>query len=155
MKKVEALDDVERDIRKNYARFYWSEDSTTIMLEDPKVPYIEPAKLLKRFKKAKRYVWMVTIDGSSQGVYENAASSCLFSTERDALDFVRGQLSDIVADNILGCMCLSFDILGAAIEKHCKWFGEHEAQFRDGDSVTDFKIEKVVVPEYRRERRKK
>lgn len=98
---------------------------------------------------------MVTEDGASQGFYENAASACLFATEDEAIDFVKEELAEIVADNILGGMVLSFEILGEAIEKHCKWFGKHEAQFRDGDSVTDFKIERVAVPEPPKKKRRK
>jgi len=110
---------------------------------------------MKKARKARRHVWMVTIDGSSQGVYENAASSCLFATEDEATDFVKGQLTEIVVDNILGGIVLPFEVLGAAIEKHCKWFGKYEAQFRDGDSVTDFKIERTAVPDPPNKKRRK
>lgn len=105
---------------------------------------------MKKARKA-RHVWMVTTDGSSQGVYENAASACLFATEEEATDFVKEELSDIVSDNILGGMVPPFEIL----DKHCKWFGKHEAQFRDGDSVTDFRIERVAVPGPPKKKRRK
>ena len=151
----ETLEHIERDIRENYATCYYCEDSRTNSGEVPKEVVVEPAKLLDRFEKAKRYVWMVTIDGSSYGVYENAASACLFATEKEAIDYVNEQLAEIVVDNVLCGIVLSFEVIGAAIEKHCKWFGKYEAQFRDGDSVTDFKIERTAVPNPPKKKRRK
>lgn len=29
---------------------------------------------------------------------------------------------------------------------HCTWFGEHEAQFRNGDAIADYTIAKMSLP---------
>ena len=58
MQRRETLEAIERDIRKNYAKCYWSEDSRTKSGSVPKEVVVEPENLLERFKKAKRYVWM-------------------------------------------------------------------------------------------------
>lgn len=156
MARKETLEDVEKDIRKNYAKLYWSEDSHTIMLEMPKEPFVEPAKLLERFKKAKRYVWMVVANGTSHGEYEgNSASACLFATEKEAIDYVKSEIVDMVLNTeLLGCD-YDDERLEEVVSQQSEWFGDHEAQFRDLGSIADWRIEKVAVPEPPARRKRK
>ena len=147
MARRETLEDVERDIRKNYATCYWSEDSRTNSGEIPKEVVVEPAKLLERFEKAKRYVWMVVANGTYHGEYEgNSASACLFSTEKEAIEYVKSEIVDMVLNTeLLGC-AYDEERLDEVVRDKSEWFGKHEAQFRDHGSIADWRIEKVAVP---------
>jgi len=147
MARRETLEDVERDIRKNYATCYWSEDSRTKSGGIPKEVVIEPEKLLERFKKARRYVWMVTANGTSHGEYEgNSASACLFATEKEAIEYVKSEIADMVLNTeLLGCD-YDDERLDEVVRDKSEWFGKHEAQFRDLGSIADWRIEKVAVP---------
>lgn len=156
MKRRETLEDVESDIRNNYATCYWSEDSRTKSGDIPKDVVVEPAKLLERFKKAKRYVWMVVANGTSHGEYEgNSASACLFATEKEAIEYVKSEIVDMVLNTeLLGCD-YDDERLDEVVRDKSEWFGKHEAQFRDLGSIADWRIEKVAVPvPPERERRK-
>lgn len=147
MARKETLEDIEKDIRKNYATCYWSEDSRTNSGEVPNEVVVEPAKLLERFKKAKRYVWMVVANGTSHGEYEgNSASACLFATEKEAIEYVKSEIVDMVLNTeLMGCD-YDDERLDEVVKDKSKWFGRHEAQFRDLGSIADWRIEKVAVP---------
>ena len=90
---------------------------------------------------------MVTADGTSYGEYENAAESCLFATEKEAIKHVRRSLEDDVVNGVLCETGYTDEKLKEEVARTCKWFGRHEAQFRNGTAITDYKIEKVLVPE--------
>jgi hypothetical protein len=91
---------------------------------------------------------MVTIDGTSHGSYENCAFSCLFSTAEDAVDFVKKDLEESVANTVFAGADYSAFEIECAVEKYCEWFVDGEsAQFMYGDSVKDYKIERMWVPE--------
>lgn len=95
----------------------------------------------------KRYIWMVTIEGSSQGDYENNASSCLFDSYADAKRFVNDDIREcILRDKIVNPNAYSESEMREAIRENVEWFGGRQAQYRDCGSVTDWKIEKVAVP---------
>ena len=103
---------------------------------------------LSRKTKEKRYIWMVTIDGSSQGDYENNASSCLFDSYADAKRFVEDDIREcILNDKIVNPSTYSESEMREAIRDNVEWFGGgRQAQYRDCGSVTDWKIEKVAMP---------
>lgn len=147
MQRRETLEAVERDIRENYATIYMSEDFRTESGEIPKEVVVEPAKLLERFEKAKRYVWMVIANGTSHGEYEgNSASACLFATEKEAIEYVKSEIVDMVLHTeLLGCD-YDDERLDEVVRDKSEWFGKHEAQFRDLGSIADWRIEKVAVP---------
>lgn len=92
------------------------------------------------------FVWSVTSDGTSHGEYENGASTTLFATEADAKAFVCSDLSDQVANGIFAGRSYTDEELKKEIEAHCKWFGDTEAQFRNGNAIADYKIERMVLP---------
>lgn len=143
----ETIESIKRDIRKNYATCYWSEDSRTNSGEIPKEVVVEPAKLLERFEKAKRYVWMVVANGTSNGEYEwNSASACLFATEKEAIEYVKSEIVDMVLrTELLGCD-YDDERLDEVVRDKSEWFGKHEAQFRVRGSIAEWRIEKVAVP---------
>lgn len=144
----ETIESIKRDIRENYATCYWSEDSRTKSGEIPKEVVVEPAKLLERFEKAKRYVWMVVANGTSHGEYEgNSASACLFATEKEAIEYVKSEIVDMVLNTELQGCDSDDERLDEIVERQSEWFGKHEAQFRDLGSIADWCIEKVAVPE--------
>ncbi len=147
MKRRETLEDVERDIRKNYATCYWSEDSRTKSGGIPKEVVIEPEKLLERFEKARRYVWMVIANGTSHGEYEgNSASASLFATEKEAIEYIKSEIVDMVINTeLLGCD-YDDERIEEVVRDKSEWFGRHEAQFRARGSIADWRIEKVAVP---------
>lgn len=147
MARRETLEDVERDIRKKYATCYWSEDSRTKSGGIPKEVVIEPAKLLERFKNARRYVWMVIANGTSHGEYEgNSASASLFATEKEAIEYIKSEIVDMVINTeLLGCD-YDDERLEEVVRDKSEWFGRHEAQFRARGSIADWRIEKVAVP---------
>lgn len=143
----ETIEAVERDIKKNYAKRYFSNRGLTEDSRVPDVIYIEPAKLLERFEKAKRYVWMVVANGTSHGEYEgNSASACLFATEKEAIEYVKSEIVDMVLNTeLLGCD-YDDELLDEVVRDKSEWFGKHEAQFRARGSIADWRIEKVAVP---------
>lgn len=154
--KKETIESIERDIRKNYATCYWSEDSRTNSGEVPKEVVVEPAKLLERFEKAKRYVWMVIANGTSHGEYEgNSASASLFATEKEAIEYVKSEIVEMVLHTELQGCDYDDERLDEAVRDHSEWFGDHEAQFRDLGSIADWRIEKVPVPEPAKMRRRR
>lgn len=93
------------------------------------------------------YVYMVTIDGTSHGDYENCASSCLFSTAEEAVDFVREDLAECVANTVFAGADYSDVEIECAAGKYCEWFDGKSARFRYGDCIADYKIERTAVPE--------
>ena len=92
------------------------------------------------------YVYMVTIDGTSHGDYENCAYSRLFSTADEAVDFVRKDLEECVANTVFVGAKYSDAEIACAIEKYCRFYGKY-VQFRYRDAVMDYKIERTAVPE--------
>lgn len=93
------------------------------------------------------YVYMVTVDGTSHGDYENCASSCLFSTSEEAVAYVKDDLTECVINTVFTGVPYNDTELECAVEKYCTWYDGKSAQFRYGDCVTDYKIERVAVPE--------
>lgn len=91
-------------------------------------------------------VWSVTSDGTSHGYYENGANTTLFATESDAIDFVRAELVDQVVNGLFTGKSPNNEEIEREVSSHCTWFGEHEAQFRNGDAIADYKIEKMSIP---------
>lgn len=91
-------------------------------------------------------VWAVTSDGTSHGDYENGASTTLFATESDARDFVRAELADQIVNGFFTGESPTKEEIEREVAAHCTWFGEHEAQFRNGDAIADYKIEKMSLP---------
>lgn len=91
-------------------------------------------------------VWAVTSDGTSHGDYENGASTTLFATEADARAFVQAELSDQVVNGIFTGQSPTKDEIEREVAAHCTWFGEHEAQFRNGDAIADYTIAKMSLP---------
>lgn len=147
-----AIDRLRKHVRMNFAKCYWSEHSLT---EDgciPKEHCIEPAKFLERTIKALRrdepkYLWMVTQDGSYDGDYENCASSILFLTDEEAIEFVKECIRECVLnDKLVNVTDLDEEAVKEAIADHVEWFGTYVAQYRDDGSVTDWKIERVPMP---------
>ena len=91
-------------------------------------------------------LWMLTIDGTSSGEYENAAESILFKTYDEAETFVRTDFLSNVTNRYIGSGEVTEDDISAKIEETCHWHGLYEAQYRDGNAITDYKIEKVKIP---------
>ena len=91
-------------------------------------------------------IWMLTIDGTSNGEYENAATALLFKTYEEAERYVEDSFRDNVVNRSFSGEDYTADQLAAKIEETCKWYDETEAQYRDGESIADYKIEKVKIP---------
>jgi hypothetical protein len=152
--KKETLAELRDRVRKNFALCYWNEDSLTEDGGIPKEHTIEPIKFLERVVNAcrcdsekERVVWMVTIEGSSHGDYENNASSCLFGSLAEARKFVKEDIREcILQDKIVDPNMYKESEMREAIRDNVRWFGRYKAQYRDCGSVTDWKIEKVAVP---------
>ena len=88
-------------------------------------------------------IWMLTIDGTSDGSYENCANSLLFKTYEDAKEFVeRDFIDDVVNDFGLE----DKKEIADKVSETCEWYGPKSAQFRHGDTITDYKIEIVSIP---------
>ena len=156
MARRETLEDVERDIRKNYATSYMSEDFRTESGDVPREFTVRPEKLLERLKKARRYVWMVIANGTSHGEYEgNSASATLFATEKEAVEYVKSEIVEMVLHTELQGCDYDDERLDESVRDHSEWFGDHEAQFRDLGSIADWRIERVPVPEPAKRRRRK
>ncbi len=155
MSSSETIGDIRSDVKKHYAKFYWSEDGLTEDGDIPTEKTIEPAEFLERVAKAcrrrsakrKKRVWMVTIDGSSHGDYENNANSILFATFEEAKKFVEEDIQDLVVNGPLMGKNYTDEELEQEIRDHATWYGSYEVQYRDLGSVTDYKIEPVLVPE--------
>lgn len=94
---------------------------------------------------------MLTVDGTSDGTYQNSAYSLLFKTIGEAEDFVKGNLA-VQVENANSDRELTEDEISAEIKKCCEWYGDPEqddyvtAQFRCGDAVVDYKIEEIAIP---------
>lgn len=83
--------------------------------------------------------YLVILDGTSSGFYEHGASACVFSTYYEARAFVESELRR----NAEACGLTEEEEHNA-----CSWDGEYTARFRYGpDVVSDFKIEKMKMPE--------
>lgn len=96
----------------------------------------------------KRYVWMVVSDGTCYGEYENAASACLFATEEEAISHVESSLREDVVNGVACETGMTDEQLEKEVQEKCKWYGNHEAQFRSGHgAITDYRIERLLVPE--------
>ena len=91
-------------------------------------------------------VFMLTIDGTSTGEYENRAFSLLFKTKEEAENYVDSDFITQVVNARIVPDGGSADDISRAIEDNCKWFGENEAQFRYGNRIRDYKIEKTSIP---------
>ena len=91
-------------------------------------------------------VYMLIMDGTSYGEYENSATALLFKTYEEAEQFVEDSFRDNVINKSFVGEDYTADQLAAKIEETCKWYGETEAQYRDGDTIADYKIEKVKIP---------
>lgn len=90
-------------------------------------------------------IWMLTIDGTSSGEYENSAYSMLFKTKEEAEDYVD---SDFITQVVNAGIAEDGgeDAIAKAIEEHCTWHDEWSASFKYGDARTDYKIESIGVP---------
>ena len=89
-------------------------------------------------------IWMVVIDGTSDGYYENCATACLFKSYDDARAYVeRDFIDDVqsVADHEL-----NQEETEEMIADTCTWHDEFHAQFAVRDVRTDYRIEKVPDP---------
>ena len=91
-------------------------------------------------------IFMLTIDGTSSGEYENRAFSLLFKTKEEAEYYVDSDFITQVVNAGIVPDGGSADDISKAIEDNCKWFDEDEAQFRYGNTIRDYKIEKTSIP---------
>lgn len=91
-------------------------------------------------------IFMLTIDGTSSGEYENAALSLLFKTREEAEEYVDSDFIDQVVNAGIVPDGGSADDISAAIEKYCTWHDENTAQFRYGDAIRDYEISDVGFP---------
>ena len=94
-----------------------------------------------------RSIWIVITDGTSDGDYENAAGACLFATEDEAIEYVSRSLEEDVVNGVACETGFTDEKLKKEVTRCCKWYGNHEAQFRHANAITDYKIERVPVPE--------
>lgn len=94
---------------------------------------------------------LLTVDGTSDGRYQNSAYALLFKTVDEAEQYVE---SDFITNvvNANSDREMTADEISAEIEKCCEWYGDPDtdpyatAQFRCGDAIVDYKIEKVGIP---------
>ena len=70
----------------------------------------------------------------------------LFQQFTDARDFVRAELVDQIINGFFTGKSPTKEEIEREVAAHCTWFGEHEAQFRNGDAIADYKIEKMSLP---------
>lgn len=89
---------------------------------------------------------MVITDGTSYGDYENAADACLFDTEEEAVLHVERSLREDVVNGVTCETGMTDEQLEKEVHDKCKWYGNHEAQFRSGHgAITDYRIEKFTL----------
>ena len=91
-----------------------------------------------------QYVYMLTIDGTSNGEYENGATALLFKNHDEAVEYVNLDFIDCVVTTIDAE--LTDEEISAKIQETCKWYENDTAQFRYRDTIVDYKIEKVKIP---------
>lgn len=91
-------------------------------------------------------IFMLTIDGTSSGEYENGATSILFKTKDEVREWVDSDFIEQVVNARIVPDGGSTDDISKAIEDNCKWFDENEAQFRYGNTIRDYKIQEVDIP---------
>lgn len=92
-------------------------------------------------------IFMVTIDGTSDGEYENCACSVLFKTKEEAVNYVNADfIDDIINDGIVA-EDADHSTIDGALQEHCTWWSEWSASYKWGKARTDYKIEEVGIPE--------
>lgn len=91
-----------------------------------------------------QYVYMLTIDGTCDGDYANAATALLFKSHDEAVEYVNRDFIDCVVTAI--DTELTDEEISAKIQETCKWYENDTAQFRYNNAITDYKIEKVKIP---------
>lgn len=97
-----------------------------------------------------RSVWIVIADGTSYGDYENAADACLFDTEEEAVSHVERSLREDVVNGVALETGMTDEQLEKEVQEKCKWYGNHETQFRSGHgAITDYRIEKFLLKDTR------
>lgn len=91
-------------------------------------------------------IFMLTIDGTSSGDYENSAFSILFKTKEEAENYVDTDfITQVLNANIVEEDC-GADAIAVAIENTCVWHDENNASFKFGGARTDYKIEETSIP---------
>lgn len=82
-------------------------------------------------------IFMVIVDSTSDGDYENNAHALLFKTFEEAKKYVEDDILDSAS---------YFAGEEDEVAKSAKWYGDNEAQLRKGSYIVDWKIEKVKNP---------
>ena len=91
--------------------------------------------------------WMVTIDGTSHGDYENCANSVLFGSYAKAKAFVEDDIEEcILNDRLVNPRKHTKDELAEAIADHVQWYGNCVAQYRNDGTIMDWTIDKIAIP---------
>lgn len=75
---------------------------------------------------------------------KNGATALLFKSHDEAVEYVNQDFIDCVASTI--DTELMDEEISAKIQETCKWYENDTAQFRYGDTIVDYKIEKVKIP---------
>lgn len=86
---------------------------------------------------ANGYFFLVTVDSTSQGEYENAAHAVPFATMEEAETYVKSDIADTVVNSGLD---------GKDADKFVKRYGDNTYQFRYREAIVDWKIEKWKIP---------
>ena len=91
-------------------------------------------------------IFMLTVDGTSSGDYENSACSLLFKTRDEAVAYVDKDLIDAAINAGVVDDDADEEAISKALDETSGWLGDNSAQFRHGDAVIDYKIEEVGIP---------
>lgn len=91
-------------------------------------------------------VFMLTVDGTSSGKYENLAYSLLFATREEAEKYIESDfVSQAVKEGIVA-EDAKRSIVDKVLEDWCIRYDKNHATFKFGDAMVDYRIEEIGVP---------
>jgi hypothetical protein len=93
-----------------------------------------------------RYIWMVTVDGTTNGEYQHNAQAKLFPDRDAALKYVNDELMDLVVQGPLMGTKFTDDDLQQELIDHTEWDGDDDVHYHDCDTEMDYGISAVEVP---------
>lgn len=94
-------------------------------------------------KRKRKYMWLVIMDGTSHGEYENGATVLVCRSFKQAKQAMEDDIAECLANIQLmdGDHPSIEELMADKVER----FGVCEAQLRDLGSIRDWKIERHVV----------
>ena len=93
-----------------------------------------------------RYIWIVTVSGTSNGDYQHTAYSELFVSRDSALKYVNDELIGLIETGPLMGTKFTDDDLQQELNDHTEWDGDDAVHYQDGDTEQDYRITAVELP---------